>query len=77
MAALRHGVSTVIIPAENMKDLEQIDPTVRRALNFVSAERIETVLNTALNHRRNMDPQILQNIPEKLKSKNSNSLIQQ
>ena len=77
MAALRHGVSTVIIPAENMKDLEQIDPTVRRALNFVSAERIETVLNTALNHRKNLDPQILQSIPEKLKSKNSNSLIQQ
>ncbi len=77
MAALRHGVNTVIIPAGNVKDLEQIDPTVRKALNFVSADRIETVLNTALNQKKELDPQILQNIPEKLKTPNKNTTIQQ
>ena len=77
MAALRHGVSTVIIPAENLKDLEQIDPTVRRALNFVSADRIEIVLNTALNHKKELTSQILQNIPEKLKNQNKNTTIRQ
>lgn len=48
MAALRHGVSTVIIPFDNLKDLEQIDPLVRKSLNFVAARSVETVLETAL-----------------------------
>jgi ATP-dependent Lon protease len=49
MAALRHGISTVIIPKDNAKDLEQIDQTVRQALNFVLADTVDVVLNTALN----------------------------
>ncbi len=51
MAALRNGVSTVIIPAENEPDLEEIDPTVRKALNFVFADKVDTVLETALLHK--------------------------
>ncbi len=38
MAALRHGVRTVIIPKDNERDLEEIDQTVRRQLNFISAQ---------------------------------------
>ncbi len=49
MAALRHGIHTVIIPKANERDLEDIDQTVRRRLNFVTAETVETVLDTALN----------------------------
>lgn len=49
MAALRSGVKTVIIPAENEPDLEEIDQTVRRALNFVTAEHIDNVLDIALD----------------------------
>ncbi|MBQ1679014.1 MAG: endopeptidase La [Oscillospiraceae bacterium] len=48
MAALRHGVKTVIIPQDNLKDLEEIDQTVRKALNFVPARTADTVLETAL-----------------------------
>ena len=48
MAALRHGVHTVIIPARNERDLEEIDQTVRKALSFVMAETVDTVLNVAL-----------------------------
>ena len=48
MAALRHGVHTVIIPAENARDLEEIDQTVRSKLHFVTAEQVGTVLETAL-----------------------------
>ncbi len=51
MAALRHGIHTVIIPKANEKDLAEIDQTVRRALNFVTAETVDTVLETALNRR--------------------------
>ncbi len=48
MAALRHGISTVIIPEDNVRDLEEIDQTVRKSLNFVTARQMETVLDTAL-----------------------------
>ena len=49
MAALRHGVHTVIIPAENEKDLEEIDQTVRKALNFITVSHVDTVLAAALD----------------------------
>lgn len=49
MAAYRHGIETVIIPAANARDLEEIDPLVRQKLNFVIAEEMGTVLATALN----------------------------
>jgi len=49
MAAFRHGCKTVIIPAANERDLQDIDQTVRSKLNFVIAREIGTVLETALN----------------------------
>ncbi len=48
MAALRYGVKTVIIPKDNLRDLEEIDQTVRNGLNFVSAQTMDTVLDVAL-----------------------------
>ncbi len=48
MAALRNGIKTVIIPAENRKDLEEIDQTVRAALQFVPVEQVDAVLAQAL-----------------------------
>ena len=51
MAALRSGITTVIIPSENEKDLEEIDQTVRNALNFVTANHIDRILDVAFQHR--------------------------
>ena len=48
MAALRHGVRTGIIPKENEKDLQEIDQTVRRALNFLLVEHVDAVIDAAL-----------------------------
>ena len=48
MAALRHGIRTVIIPKDNERDLQEIDQTVRKALQFVVASDIGKVLETAL-----------------------------
>ena len=69
MAALRHGVRTVIIPQENERDLEEIDQTVRRQLNFISAQTVDTVLEAALNRPSEMSPAILTDIPEDVKNK--------
>ena len=49
MAALRAGAKTVIIPADNESDLEEIDQTVRRALSFVTARYVDSVLDVALD----------------------------
>jgi ATP-dependent Lon protease len=48
MAALRNGIQTVIIPADNEKDLDEIDQTVRNALNFVLVDQAEQVLAQAI-----------------------------
>lgn len=49
MAAYRSGIKTVILPAENRKDLEEIDQTVRGALRFVPVEQVDAVLAEALS----------------------------
>ena len=69
MAALRHGVKTVIIPQDNERDLEEIDQTVRRQLNFVSAATVDTVLDVALNRPGEASPTILGTIPEEVSGK--------
>lgn len=48
MAAYRAGVKTVIIPQDNLPDLEDIDPVVKEALTFVPAADVETALKAAL-----------------------------
>ena len=63
MAALRHGIRTVIIPRDNERDLEEIDQTVRRQLNFISAQTVDTVLDTALNRQPEPVPTILGDLP--------------
>ena len=69
MAALRHGIRTVIIPKDNEPDLAEIDQTVRRQLNFISAQTVDTVLEVALNRKTEMVPAILGDIPGDVKSK--------
>jgi len=49
MAALRAGVKTVIIPAENEADLDEIDQTVRSKLNFITTDNIDDVLDVVLD----------------------------
>ena len=68
MAALRHGIKTVIIPADNERDLAEIDQAVRAKLNFVIARHVDTVLETALNRPVEMDPTMLSPIPGDMKS---------
>ena len=77
MAALRHGIRTVIIPKDNERDLEEIDPTVRKSLNFVSAQTVDTVLDTALNRTSDMVNALLPEIPNDLKKKNRKPDIRQ
>jgi ATP-dependent Lon protease len=59
MAALRHGVKTVIIPADNEKDLEEIDQTVQSKLTFIPVSHVDTVISTALDFSNIETPKLL------------------
>ena len=48
LAAHRAGIDTVIIPKENVKDLEEVPQNVREAITIVPASEVGVVLRTAL-----------------------------
>ena len=49
LAAYRAGVSTVLIPEENMRDLDDIDTEAKSHLNFIPCKTAADVLAAALN----------------------------
>ena len=49
IAAHRAGISTIIMPLENKKDLEDIPQNVKDHLNFVSASNMEQVIASAFH----------------------------
>jgi ATP-dependent Lon protease len=51
VAAARAGIRTVILPARNRRDLDEIPESVRNRLEFVWAEKIDDVLARALEGR--------------------------
>ena len=51
LAALRSGITKVIIPKENEKDLEDIPSNVKKSLKIVPAENIMEVLKEALTKK--------------------------
>ena len=48
LAALRGGITTVLIPAENEKDLAEIPATLKEALDIIPVSHVDEVLSKAL-----------------------------
>lgn len=48
LAAYMAGITTVIVPEQNKKDLQELPEVVRKNVRFVFADKVETVLKTAL-----------------------------
>jgi ATP-dependent Lon protease len=48
LAALRGGITTVLIPAENEKDLAEIPASVKDGLDIIPVEHVDEVLSRAL-----------------------------
>jgi ATP-dependent Lon protease len=48
LAARRAGISRVILPRENQKDLRELPDNVRAEMEFVFADRVEEVLVAAM-----------------------------
>ncbi len=49
LAAHRAGIKHIILPRDNEPDLEEIAPEVRQDIEFVLADHVDDVLNTALH----------------------------
>jgi ATP-dependent Lon protease len=56
LAALRLGVSDVIIPFMNVKDLKDIPDDFRKQLNFIPVKHITDVLAIALDTKKKKNP---------------------
>ncbi len=56
VAAARAGLATVILPARNRKDYEEIPEAARNALRFLWAERVEDVIEGALDPASESSP---------------------
>ena len=48
MAAYKAGIKKIVLPEANLPDLEEVDPVVKQAIEFVPATHMDTVLKTAL-----------------------------
>ena len=50
LAALRGGIKTVLIPEENIKDLEEVPANVKEGLDILPVRTIDQVLENGLEH---------------------------
>lgn len=48
LAAHRSGIRTVVLPAENVKDTEEIPDNIKRDMSFVAVEHMDEALSVAL-----------------------------
>lgn len=71
MAAYKAGIKTVIIPAANKPDLEEVDEKIKNSLEFIFAETIDDVLNTALVGKASDDDSKMLTPPDYNKKKSS------
>ena len=56
LAAHRGGITTVIIPKENSKDLVEIPKNIKEKLNIVPVKWIDEVLEIALESMPDLNP---------------------
>jgi ATP-dependent Lon protease len=52
LAAVQAGITTVLLPARNRKDLDDVPQRARKLVRFVWVERIEEVLAAALSESK-------------------------
>ena len=48
LAAYRQGITTILMPAENEKDLEEIPNSIRNDMTFIPVENVDEVMKHAL-----------------------------
>src|SRR5207237_4338531 len=56
LAAFRAGIQTIVLPAENEKDLEEIPKEVREAIEVHLVENMDEVIKVTLDHAAPVAP---------------------
>jgi ATP-dependent Lon protease len=49
LAAIQAGISTVMLPARNRKDIEDVPEKARNQIRFILLERVDQAVEAALN----------------------------
>jgi ATP-dependent Lon protease len=63
LGALRAGITTIVLPKENLPDLEDLNEDVRGRITVHAVEDLSEVLAVALRHDDQGQPQVVQNEP--------------
>jgi ATP-dependent Lon protease len=58
LAAIRAGISTVMLPARNRKDIEDVPENARNRIRVVWLERVDDAIEAALNPPQTDEPDI-------------------
>ena len=56
LAAIQAGITTVMLPARNRKDIEDVPENARNRIRFVWLERVDDAIETALNPPQTHEP---------------------
>lgn len=68
LAAMRHGIKTIVIPDRNKKDLEEIPEEYRKVLKFVPVKTIDDVLEVVLTQKVNKKTNLSREETKSIKS---------
>ena len=60
MAAYKTGIKTVVIPYDNLSDLDEVDPVVKENVTFMPVKTVEAVWDIALERSAKHDETVAQ-----------------
>jgi ATP-dependent Lon protease len=63
LAAIQAGITTVMLPARNRKDLEDVPEKTRNRIRFVWLERVDHAIEAALNPPQTREPGVSRTSP--------------
>jgi ATP-dependent Lon protease len=58
LAAIQAGITTVMLPARNRRDIEDVPEKARNLIRFVFLERVDDAIDTALNPPDTREPEM-------------------
>jgi ATP-dependent Lon protease len=56
LAAIQAGITSVMLPARNRKDIEDVPENARNRIRFVWLERVDDAIEAALNSPQTHEP---------------------
>lgn len=58
LGALQAGITTIMLPARNRRDIEEVPENARSRLRFIWLERVDDAIDAALNPPQTRDPRV-------------------